>query len=331
MGRPKITVVGAGNVGATCAHWAAARELADVVLVDVVEGMPQGKALDLMQARPIFGFNVEVAGANDYAATKDSQIVIITAGIARKPGMSREDLINTNKDIVAAVTKEAVAQSPEAILIVVSNPLDAMCYVAYKVSGFPRQRIMGMAGILDTARFRCFIAMELGVAVEEIQAMVLGGHGDDMVPVVSATNVSGVPLTDLLPKDQIAALVDRTRKGGGEIVALLKTGSAYYAPAAAVAQMAEAILKDQSRLVPVSAYLTGEYGLQDLFFGVPVILGAQGIEKILALKLTQDEEAMLQKSAAAVAKTRDDLKMSSRHGGKRVGGRPGSRPQPWPA
>jgi malate dehydrogenase len=309
MARPKITVVGAGNVGATCAHWAAAKELADVVLVDVVEGMPQGKALDLMQARPIFGFNVEVAGANDYAATKGSDVVIITAGIARKPGMSREDLINTNKNIVSSVTKEVVANSPNAFLIVVSNPLDAMCYVAYKVSGFPKSRVMGMAGILDTARYRCFIAMELGVAVDEIQAMVLGGHGDEMVPVVSATNISGVPLIDLLPQDKISALVERTKKGGGEIVALLKTGSAFYAPAAAAVQMAEAILKDQKRLVPVSAYLQGEYGLNDIFFGVPVILGAGGIEKILPLKLNAEEDGMLKKSAAAVAKTRDELNM----------------------
>ena len=309
MGRPKITVVGAGNVGATCAHWAAARELGNVVLVDVVEGMPQGKALDLMQARPVFGFNAEVVGTNDYAATQDSQVVIITAGIARKPGMSREDLINTNKNIVATVTKEVMAKSPDAFLIIVSNPLDAMCYVAKKVSSLPRERVMGMAGILDTGRFRCFIAMELGVAVEEIQAMVLGGHGDDMVPVVSATNISGVPLTGLLGPERIAALVERTRKGGGEIVGLLKTGSAYYAPAAAAVQMAEAILKDQKRLVPVSTYLNGEYGLKDLYFGVPVILGAGGIEKILTLKLSKEEEAMLQKSAAAVANTRDELKM----------------------
>jgi malate dehydrogenase len=309
MARPKITVVGAGNVGATCAHWAAAKELADVVLVDVVEGMPQGKALDLMQARPIFGFNVEVAGANDYAATKGSDVVIITAGIARKPGMSREDLINTNKNIVATVTKEVAAVSPNAFIIIVSNPLDAMCYVAYKVSGFPRNRVMGMAGILDTARYRCFIAMELGVAVDEIQAMVLGGHGDEMVPVVSATNISGVPLTDLLPQDKISALVERTKKGGGEIVALLKTGSAFYAPAAAAVQMSEAILKDQKRLVPVSAYLQGEFGLHDIFFGVPVILGAGGIERILPLKLSAEEEGMLKHSATAVSKTRDELKM----------------------
>jgi malate dehydrogenase len=309
MARGKITVVGGGNVGATCAHWAAAKELADVVLVDIVEGMPQGKALDLMQARPIFGFNVEVVGTNDYAATQGSEVVIITAGIPRKPGMSREDLINTNKNIVTEVTKQVVAQSPEAFLIVVANPLDAMCYVAYKVSGFPKNRVMGMAGILDTARYRCFIAMELGVAVDEIQAMVLGGHGDEMVPVVSATNISGVPLTELVSQDKINALVERTKKGGGEIVALLKTGSAYYAPAAAAVQMAEAILKDQKRLVPVSAYLQGEYGLNDLFFGVPVVLGAGGIERIITLKLNPEEEALLKKSAAAVAKTRDDLKM----------------------
>jgi len=309
MGRPKITVVGAGNVGATCAHWAAARELADVVLVDIVEGMPQGKALDLMQARPIFGFNVEVVGANDYEATRDSDVTIITSGIPRKPGMSREDLINTNKNIVAEVTRQVMAKSPNTFIIVVANPLDAMCYVAKKVSGLPRDRVMGMAGILDTARFRCFIAMELKVAVEEIQAMVLGGHGDEMVPVVSATNISGLPLTDLLPEARINALVERTRKGGGEIVALLKTGSAFYAPAAGAVQMAEAILKDQRRLMPVSAYLTGEYGLHDLFFGVPVILGAQGIEKIQIVKLSAAEEALLKSSAAAVAKTRDELKM----------------------
>ncbi len=309
MARPKITIVGAGNVGATCAHWAAARELGDIVLVDVVEGMPQGKALDLMEARPIFGFNAEVVGTNDYEATKNSQVVIITAGIPRKPGMSREDLINTNKKIVAEVTRQVVAKSPMAFLIIVANPLDAMCYVAYKMSGFPSKRVMGMAGILDTARYRCFIAMELKVAVEEIQAMVLGGHGDDMVPLVSGTNVSGAPLTSLLSKKKIGGLVERTRKGGGEILGLLKTFSAYYAPAAAAVQMAEAIIKDQKRVVPVSAYLTGEYGLNDLFFGVPVILGARGVEKILTMKLTPSEEAMLRQSAAAVARTRDELKM----------------------
>jgi malate dehydrogenase len=310
MCRGKITVVGAGNVGATCAHWAAARNLGDVVLVDIVEGMPQGKALDLMQARPIFGFNVEVVGStNDYSLTKDSDVVIITSGIPRKPGMSREDLINTNKEIVAAVTRQVVANSPNAFIIVVANPLDAMCYVAYKVSGFPRERVMGMAGILDTARFRCFIAMELKVAVEEIQSMVLGGHGDEMVPLVSCTNISGIPLSQFMSQERLDALVERTRKGGGEIVALLKTGSAYYAPAAGAVQMAEAILKDQKRVVPVSAYLNGEYGLKDLFFGVPVILGAGGVEKILEVPLSATEDAMLRNSAAAVAKTRDELKM----------------------
>ncbi|MBM4274702.1 MAG: malate dehydrogenase [Deltaproteobacteria bacterium] len=309
MARPKITVVGAGNVGATAAHWIAARELADVVLVDIVEGMPQGKSLDLMQARPIFGFNVDVVGANDYDATKGSQVVIITAGIPRKPGMSREDLINTNKNIVATVTKEVVSRSPNAFLIIVSNPLDAMCYVAYKVSGFPKKRVMGMAGILDTARYRCFIAMELKVAVDEIQAMVLGGHGDEMVPLVSMTTVSGVPLTELMSKKKIEALVQRTAKGGGEIVALLKTGSAYYAPAAGAVQMAEAILKNQKRVVPVSAYLTGQYGLNDIFFGVPVILGSSGVEKIITVKLSKAEEAKLKNSADAVAKTRDLLGM----------------------
>jgi malate dehydrogenase len=309
MGRPKITVVGAGNVGATAAHWAAARGLADVVLVDIIEGMPQGKSLDLMQARPIFNYNVDIVGTNDYEATKNSDVVIITSGIARKPGMSREDLINTNKNIVAAVTKEVVAKSPNCFIIVVANPLDAMCYVAYKVSGFPRERVMGMAGVLDTARYRCFIAMELGVAVEEIQAMVLGGHGDEMVPLISATNISGVPLTKLVAKDRIDAMVERTKKGGGEIVALLKTGSAYYAPSAGAVQMAEAILMNQRKLIPVSAYLTGEYGLKDIFFGVPVILGAKGIEKIITLDLNAEEQALLEKSAKAVAYTRDALGM----------------------
>ena len=307
--RKKVTIVGSGNVGATAAHWIASKELADVVLIDIIEGVPQGKGLDLLEAMPIEKRDSFVVGTQDYADTANSDIVIITAGIPRKPGMSREDLINTNKNIVASVTAEVAKRSPNAFIIVVSNPLDAMSYVALKVSGFPSKRVIGMAGILDTARFRCFIAMELRVAVEEIQAMVLGGHGDDMVPVVSATNVSGVPLTSLLSKKRIQALVERTRKGGGEIVALLKTGSAYYAPAAAVVQMAEAILQNQRRVVPVSAYLTGEYGLNDLFFGVPVILGARGIEKIVPLKLSPEEEAMLQKSAAAVARTRDDLKM----------------------
>jgi len=308
MARKKITIVGAGNVGATAAHWAAEKELGDIVLVDIVEGMPQGKALDLMQARPIYGFNVNIIGANDYEATANSDVVIITSGLARKPGMSREDLLNKNTEIVAGVTRAVVAKSPNAILINVANPLDAMCYVMKKVSGFPRERVMGMAGILDTARFRCFLAMELNVAVEEIQSMVLGGHGDDMVPILSATTVSGIPITQFVKDSaRLSAMVDRTRKGGGEIVALLKTGSAFYAPSAAAVQMAEAILKDQKRVVPVSVYMDGEYGLKDIFFGVPVILGAGGIEKIIELPLNADEQALLEKSAAAVTKTRDEL------------------------
>ncbi|MBW1917081.1 MAG: malate dehydrogenase [Deltaproteobacteria bacterium] len=307
MARKKITVVGAGNVGATCAHWMAERELGDIVLVDIVEGMPQGKALDLMEARPIFGFNVNIIGSNSYEETADSDLVIVTSGVARKPGMSREDLLNTNTKIVAEVTRNLAALSPQAILINVANPLDAMCYVMKKVSGFPRPRVMGMAGILDTARFRCFIAMELGIAVEEVHSVVLGGHGDDMVPLLSYTTVSGIPITHLIRRERLEALVDRTRKGGGEIVALLKTGSAYYAPAAAAAQMAEAILKDQKRVVPVSVYMEGEYGLKDIFFGVPVVLGAGGVEKVLELPMTSEEQAMLEKSAAAVTQTRDEL------------------------
>lgn len=308
MARKKITIVGAGNVGATAAHWAAERELGDIVLVDIVEGLPQGKALDLMQARPIYGFNVNIVGTNSYEETANSDVVIITSGLARKPGMSREDLLYKNTEIVAGVTRQVIAKSPNAILINVANPLDAMCYVVKKVSGLPRERVMGMAGILDTARFRCFLAMELNVAVEEIQSMVLGGHGDEMVPILSATTVSGIPITQFIrDKAKLDAIMDRTRKGGGEIVALLKTGSAFYAPAAAAVQMAEAILKDQKRVVPVSAYMQGEYGLNDIFFGVPVILGANGIEKIIELPLTPEEQAMLEKSAAAVIKTRDEL------------------------
>jgi malate dehydrogenase len=309
MARKKITVVGAGNVGATCAHWAAQKELGDIVLVDIVEGMPQGKALDLMEARPVYGFNVNIIGSNDYEATAGSDVVIITSGLARKPGMSREDLINKNTEIVAGVTKNVVAKSPNAFLINVANPLDAMCYVMKKVSGLPRERVMGMAGILDTARFRCFIAMELGTTVEEVQSVVLGGHGDDMVPLLSYTTVGGIPITKLVSPERLKAMVERTAKGGGEIVALLKTGSAYYAPSAAAVQMAEAILKDHKRIVPVSVYMQGEYGLKDIFFGVPVVLGAGGIEKILELELTAEEKAMLQKSATAVSKTRDELKL----------------------
>jgi malate dehydrogenase len=300
MKRKKLTIVGAGNVGATAAHWAAERELGDIVLVDVIEGMPQGKALDLMEARPIEGFDVEIVGTNGFSETKDSDVVIITSGLARKPGMSREDLLQKNKEIVESVTKEAAKNSPNSIIIMVSNPLDTMAYLAKKVSGFSRNRVMGMAGILDTARFRTFIAMELKVSVEDIQALVLGGHGDDMVPLTRYTTVGGIPLTKLLPQDKIDKIVERTRKAGSEIVALLKTGSAFYSPSLAAVQMAEAILKDKKKVVPVAAYLEGEYGLNDIYFGVPVILGANGVEKIIEVDLIPEEKEAVKKSAEAV-------------------------------
>jgi malate dehydrogenase len=309
MKRKKITIVGAGNVGATAAHWAAERELGDIVLVDVVEGMPQGKALDLMEARPIKGFDVEIIGTNGYGETKDSDVVIITSGLARKPGMSREDLLQKNKEIVESVTKEVVKNSPNCIIIMVSNPLDTMAYLAKKVSGFSRNRVMGMAGILDTARFRTFIAMELKVSVEDVQALVLGGHGDDMVPLTRYATVGGIPLTKLLPQDKIDKIVERTRKAGGEIVALLKTGSAYYSPSLAAVQMAEAILKDKKKMVPVAAYLEGEYGLNDIYFGVPVILGTNGVEKIIEVDLIPEEKEAVKKSAEAVKKSIEELKL----------------------
>ena len=298
--RKKISIVGAGNVGATTAHWIAAKELADVVLVDVVEGVPQGKALDLLEAMPIEKRDVAIAGANDYAATANSDIVVITAGIPRKPGMSRDDLLNTNFKIMSDVVEKVVAQSPECILIIVSNPLDAMAQAAYRQAGFNRQRVIGMAGVLDSARFRSFIAAELNVSVENVSAFVLGGHGDTMVPVPSYTTVAGVPIAQLMPKDQLDKIIDRTRKGGGEIVALLKTGSAYYAPSAAVVQMIDAIFYDRKKILPCAAYLEGEYGITGLFVGVPVKLGARGIEEIIQIKLTAEEQAALEKSAAAV-------------------------------
>lgn len=298
--RNKITVVGAGFVGATTAHWIAAKELADVVLVDIVEGMPQGKGLDLLESGPVEGFDVRVIGTNDYADTADSDVVIITAGIARKPGMSRDDLVNTNTGIVKAVTEQVAKYSPEAFLIVVSNPLDAMVYVAYKVSGFPPHRVMGMAGILDSARFRTFIAMELGVSVKDIQAFVLGGHGDSMVPLPRYTTVSGIPIPDLLPPERIAALVKRTRTGGGEIVSLLKTGSAFFAPSASAVQMSESILKDQKRILPCAAYCDQEYDVGGYFVGVPVMLGAGGVEKVIEIQLTAEEKLQFDKSVAAV-------------------------------
>jgi malate dehydrogenase len=303
--RPKITIVGAGNVGATTAHWLAERELGDIVLVDIpqTEGMPKGKALDLMQAGPIVGYNTRLIGTTDYEPMANSDIVVITAGVPRKPGMSREDLVNVNANIIRDVISKAVPLSPNAIYIVVTNPLDTMTYLAYKLSGLPRERVIGQAGILDSARMRTFIAMELDVAVENVQAMVLGGHGDEMVPMVRFTTVAGIPISMLLPKEKIDAIVDRTRKGGGEIVSLLKTGSAYYAPGAAVAQMVEAILKDQKLIVPCSVYLQGEYGLHDICFGVPVKLGRKGVEQIIELPLNEEERAMLERSVQLIRST----------------------------
>jgi malate dehydrogenase len=298
--RKKITVIGGGNVGANCALRIAGKELADVVLVDVVEGVPQGKALDILQSGPVEGYDVHVTGTNDYGPTADSDIIIITAGLARKPGMSRDDLLIANTAIMKDATSKAVALSPNAILIIVSNPLDAMCHVAYEVSGFPKNRVVGMAGVLDTARFRTFIAAELEVSVENVTAVVMGGHGDTMVPLVRLSNVSGIPLTELLSEEQLAALVTRTQNGGAEIVKHLKTGSAYYAPSAAAVEMAESIIKDKKKVLPCAAYLEGEYGVNGLFVGVPVKLGANGIEKIYEIKLSAEETAMLHKSAAAV-------------------------------
>jgi malate dehydrogenase len=306
--RAKITVVGSGNVGATAAQRIAERELADVVLVDILEGVPQGKALDLQEASPVEIHNANIMGTNNYADTRNSQVVIITAGIPRKPGMSRDDLLATNARIVKSVVEQVAEVSPEAFLIIVSNPLDAMCHVALEVSGFPRERVMGMAGVLDSARFRTFISMELKVSVENTHAFVLGGHGDTMVPLPRYSTVAGIPITELLPAERIEALVQRTRDGGAEIVKLLKTGSAYYAPASAATEMAEAILKDQKKILPCAALLKGEYGIQDLFIGVPVKLGAKGIEEIIQIKLTPEEDAALKKSAQAVQGLVDTLK-----------------------
>ncbi|NWF91561.1 MAG: malate dehydrogenase [Syntrophaceae bacterium] len=309
MGRKKISIIGAGFVGATAAHWAAEKELGDVVVVDIIEGLPQGKALDLFEASPIEGFDARVIGTNSYEETKDSDVVIITSGVPRKPGMSREDLLDVNRKIIESVVAQVVERSPRAFLIIVTNPLDTMTYLAYKKSGFPRERVMGMAGVLDTARFRAFIAMELGVSVEDIQALLLGGHGDEMVPLPRYTTVSGIPLSQLLPREKIERLVDRTRKGGAEIVNLLKTGSAFYAPSAGAVQMAEAILKDKKRILPCCAYLQGEYGLKDICFGVPVKLGAKGVEAIIELELTEEEKALVAKSADSVKKSIAELKL----------------------
>jgi len=300
--RNKITVIGSGNVGATCAHWAAAKGLGDIVLIDVVEGVPQGKALDLQQAAPIEGYDVNVVGTNSYEDTAGSDLIIITAGIARKPGMSRDDLVNTNVKIVKSCTEQAVKYSPNAFIIVVTNPLDVMVYTAYKASGFPAHRVFGMAGVLDSARFRTFIAMELGVSYKDVSAFVLGGHGDDMVPLVRYSYAGGIPIEKLIPADRIEAIVERTRKGGAEIVNYLKTGSAFYAPGASAVEMAEAVLKDKKRILPVAAYLQGEYGEKDIYFGVPAIIGGGGVEKIIEVDLTEAEKVALQKSIAAVKK-----------------------------
>ncbi len=300
MARKKITVVGAGNVGATTAHWLVSKELGDVVLVDIIEGMPQGKALDLAQAGPIEGFDSRLVGTNGYKETANSDVVVITSGIARKPGMSRDDLLNTNAGIVASVTEEVVKHSPNCVIIVVSNPLDAMAQVAWKKSGFPKHRVIGMAGVLDSARMRHFLAEALNVSVENVSAFVLGGHGDTMVPLPRYSTCAGVPVTELLPKEVIDQIVTRTANGGAEIVSLLKTGSAYYAPSAAVVEMVEAILKDKKKILPCAAYLEGEYGINGLFVGVPIKLGAKGIEEIIQINLTTEERAALQRSAAAV-------------------------------
>ena len=304
----KVSIIGAGNTGATAAHWLAERELADVVLVDVVEGMPQGKSLDMTQAMPIIGKDVKITGTNNYADTQDSDIIIITAGVARKPGMSRDDLLKINADIVGTAATETLKYSPNAFYIVLTNPLDTMAYLTLKKTGLPRERVIGQAGILDSARMRAFVAMETGVSVENIQCYVLGGHGDEMVPLTRHSNIAGIPLNEYMAADKLEAIVNRTRKGGGEIVNLLKTGSAFYAPSMACIQMAEAIIKDKKLIVPCAAYMDGEYGLSDMFFGVPVMLGAKGIERIFEYKFNDAEKAMFEKSAASVKETHEALK-----------------------
>lgn len=298
--RKKVTIIGAGFVGSTCAHWIASKELADVVLVDIVEGVPQGKGLDLLEAGPIEGFDINIVGTNSYAETTNSDVVILTSGAPRKPGMSREDLLKINADITSSNIKQVAETSPDAHIIIVNNPMDTMAYLAFKVAGFPRNRVMGQGGVLDAGRYRTFIAQEAGVSVEDVQAMLMGGHGDEMVPLPSYTTISGIPVTQFIAPDRLQAIIERTKKGGGEIVALLKTGSAYYAPAAATVQMVEAIVKDKKRVLPASVYMDGEYGLNDLFFGVPVKLGANGVEEIIQLPLNDEEQAAVQKSADLV-------------------------------
>lgn len=313
MSRPKISVIGAGNVGATTALMLAQQELGDVVLVDIVEGMPQGKALDLMEMNPVYGYDVNITGTNGYDETAGSDVVVITSGIPRKPGMSRDDLIATNTAIVTEVTKNVAAKSPNAILILVTNPLDAMVYVAHKVSGFPKERVMGMAGVLDAARFRSFIGMELGVSVENIHAFVLGGHGDDMVPLTRCTTVAGVPVTELIPEGRLEEIVKRTRGGGGEIVALLKTGSAFYAPAVSAVEMVEAILKDKKKILPCCVLAEGEYGVDNTFVGLPVKLGRKGIEEIFEVALSDKEKEEIKISASHVKELCDHIDKTAKN------------------
>lgn len=300
--RKKITIIGAGNVGATAAHWAAAKNLGDVVLLDVAEGIPQGKALDLLQCGPVEGFNYRVTGSNDYRDTANSDVVIIAAGLARKPGMSRDDLLAINVSIVKACAEEAVRHSPDCVLIVVTNPIDAMVHTAFKVTGHPKQKVIGMAGVLDSARYRTFLAEAIGVAPRDVNALVMGIHGDNMMPLVRLANVAGVPITDLLSAEKIAQIVDRTQKGGIEIVNHLKTGSAFYTPGLAAVEMAEAVLTDSQRVLPCAAYLEGEFGISGYFLGVPVVIGAKGVERILEFKLTSEEKAAMALSVTAVQK-----------------------------
>jgi malate dehydrogenase len=304
----KVSIIGGGMTGSTTAHWLAEREIADIVLVDIVEGMPQGKALDLQQAMPVIGCDVKIIGSNDYDATSGSDIIVITAGLPRKPGMSRDDLLTVNAEIVSNAARETITRSPNAIYVILTNPLDAMAYLTLKLTNLPPERVIGQAGILDSARMRAFVSAEVGVSVENVQCYVLGGHGDEMVPLTRHSNVAGTALREVIPAERLEAIVNRTRKGGGEIVSLLKTGSAYYAPAVAVAQMVEAILKDKHLIVPASAYLRGEYGLKDMFFGVPVQLGQTGIEKIIIYSLDNEERQALRTSADAVQQTTEALR-----------------------
>jgi malate dehydrogenase len=297
----KVSIIGAGMTGSTTAHWLAERELADIVLVDILEGMPQGKALDMAEAMPVIGSDVSIIGSNDYAATAGSDIIVITAGLPRKPGMSRDDLLSANTAIVGNVAEETIKLSPDAIYVILTNPLDVMSYLTWKKTGIPANRVIGQAGILDSARMRAFVAMELGVSVQNINCYVLGGHGDSMVPLTRHSNVAGVPLYKTMPADRLAAIVERTRKGGGEIVSLLKTGSAFYAPSAGVAQMVEAMLKNKQLIVPAAVYMNGEYGLKDIYFGAPAQLGANGVEKIIEYDLNNAEMAELKRSAESVA------------------------------